>query len=229
MLDYNLDSAFSSALSIAENEELNAKFDTLNNRINNVSDTLTGEKKEEDKQIVPEWLDKVLDLDFLSPEDKEDYEKYDSLNNSLTAQLNGIYLEIERLNNERIKALKDFDIPTVVDIDTRLQELSKSYKENYAKGAEAREEILSKKNEWEMMLGDLSDSLKDETWDVKKSFDASKYQASVVKEYKKNKTYELVKDFVEAFPADKRKEVLQNPRLKEILADEYNRLITEYM
>ena len=76
---------------------------------------------------------------------------------------------------------------------------------------------------------DLSDSLKDETWDVKKSFDASKYQASVVKEYKKNKTYELVKDFVEAFPADKRKEVLQNPRLKEILADEYNRLITEYM
>lgn len=229
MFDYNLDDAFSSALSIAENEEMSMKMTQLNNKIENLTSTLMGEKEEEKTELVPTWLDKVLDLEFLSPDDKEEYEKYDTLNNTLTSQLNGIYLEIERLNNERIRALKDFDIPTVVDIDTKLQQLSKDYKEKYASGEEARKEIMSKKNDWEISLDQLSKTLKDETWDVKKSFDASKYQASVVKEYKKNKTFEMVKDFVEAFPAEKRKEVLKNPRIKEMLDGEYNRLVAEYL
>ncbi len=229
MFDYNLDDAFSSALSIAENEEMSMKMTELNNKIENMTSTLMGEKEEEEAELVPTWLDKALDLEFLSPEDKEEYEKYDSLNNTLTGQLNGIYLEIERLNNDRLRALKDFDIPTVVEIDTKLQQLSKDYKEKYASAEDARKEIMSKKNEWEISLDDLSNSLKGETWDIKKSFDASKYQKSVVKEYKKNKTFEMVKDFVEAFPADKRKDVLRNPRIKEMLDGDYNKLVAEYM
>lgn len=229
MFDCSLDEAFVSAKKIAETDEFDEKLDTLNNKINNINETFTESKEEEEKELIPEWLDKVLDLEFLSPEDKEEYEKYDNLNNSLTGQLNGIYLEIERLNNDRIKALKDFDIPSVVEIDARLSQLTNDYKEKYSKGMEARQELISKKNEWDISLNQLSESLKDETWDMKKSFDASKYQASVVKEYKKNKTYEMVKEFIETFPKEKRKDVLQNPRLKELLDSDYNRIVAEYL
>ena len=229
MFDYNLDEAFSSALSIAENEEMNLQIQQLDTKLNNMSDTLFGEKEESKSELIPEWLDKVLDLDFLAPEDKDEYEKYNSINNKLTGELNGIYLEIERLNNDRLKALKDFDIPTVVDIDTKLQKLSSDYKEKYTEGEEARKQLVAKKNEWDTSYNDLIDSLKEETWELKKPFDVTKYQVGVVKEYKKNKTYELVKGFIDGFPADKRKEVLQNPRIKEILDSQYNRMIAEYM
>lgn len=229
MFDYTLDEAFSSALNIAENEEMNLKINQLDNKINNMNNMLSEEKTEVFDAVVPEWIDKVLDLEFLSPDDKEDYDKYNSLNNSLTADLNAIYLEMERLNNDRLNALKDFDISAVVDIDVRLKELTDNYKTKFAEGEDVRKQLLSKKNEWEITLQQLSDELKDEVWDTKKPFDTSKYPISVVEEYKKNKSFELVKEFVGAFPKDKRNEVLNNPRIKEILKNDFNKLVAELM
>ncbi len=225
------ENAYNDALSLAKASELDAKIDTLSEKIDNINKS-TGEKVETpnvEKEITPEWLDSVVDLSFLSPEDEEKYKDCFAKNNELTGELNEIYLRLEALSKERAEALKSFDIPKVVEIDTKIEDLNNSYKSKYVEGEELRTQVLGKKNEWELSLNQLKEELGSEKWDKVADIDKTKYSPSVLNEYRASKTYEMVKSFLDDFPKTQVKSILNNPRLKDILKSDYNRLVAEYL
>lgn len=225
------ENAYKDALSIAKANELDEKIDTLSEKIDNINKSTgdVAEKTQPDIEVSPEWLNSVVDLSFLSPEDEGKYKDCFVKNNQLTGELNEIYLQLEVLSKERAQALKSFDIPKVVEIDTKIEDLNKSYKTKYAEGEELKNQVLGKKNEWELSLNQLKEELGSEKWDKVARIDTTKYSPSVLKEYRANKTYEMVKSFLEDFPKSQVKTILTNPRLKEILKNDYNRLVAEYI
>ncbi len=231
MYNSMLDEAFANVLSLAKSDELNSKIDTLNEKVTNMTATIDGNDSslEQETELVPAWQNNVVDLSFLSPEDKENYDNFCSQNNLLTAQLNDLYLNIEDLNKQRAEAIKNYDISAVVDIDERLLDLNKQYKSKYNESLEFKSKVQGSRDEWEKNLSDLKEVLKDEKWEKSKSIDKSKYAPSVLKEYKQNKTVELVKSFIDDFPKDQAKILLNNNRIKDMLGESYNKVLKEYM
>lgn len=230
MYNSMFDEAFTNALSLAKSDELNIKIDTLKEKVENMSQTIDGEQSKPDNQdVVPMWQNSVVDLSFLSSDDKESYEKFCTQNDLLTAQLNDLYLNIEALNKQRAEALKNYDISTVVDIDAQLSQLNNKYKATYNEGLELKSKVQGSRDEWEISLNDLRETLKDEKWDKTKTIDKSKYAPSVLNEYKQNKTVELVKSFIDDFPKEQAKSLLNNNRIKEILGENYNKVVKEYL
>lgn len=224
------DEAFANALSLAKADELNSKIDTLSEKVLNMADSIDGQKSApNNEEIEPAWQNSVVDLSFLSPDDKENYDKIYTQNNLLTAQLNDLYLNIQALNKDRAEALKKYDIATIVDIDARLNSLNDEYKTKYKDAEELKSKVLGNKNEWEMSLNDLKETLKDEKWDKVRAVDKGKYSPSVLNAYKQNKTIELVKSFINDFPKAQVKSLLNNPRIKDILGENYNSVIKEYL
>lgn len=222
--------ACKSALSLAEADELNAKIDTLDEKITNMSNSIDGTKTQTSTDAVtPEWLDSVVDLTFLSPEDEENYKNYSIQNNDLTAALNDIYMRVEALNNDRAQAVDAFDITRVIEIDAKLADLKSQYKTKYAEGEQLRKKVVGKRDEWEASLSTLKETLKDEKWDKSLNIDKTKYSPGVLKEYRTNKTIEMVEAFVNDFPKSQQAQILNNARIKQILGDDYNRLVEKYL
>lgn len=223
------DDAFCDALNLVKSDQLNAKIDTLDEKISNMTNSIEGQQSTSETEVVPAWMDSVLDLSFLTPENKKEYEEFCVQNNDLTGQLNDLYLRIQKLHSDRTKAIAEFDISKVVDIDTNLEKLNADYKSKFGEASKLKAKLDGKNAEWEVGLNDLREVLKDEKWDKVKDFDRTKYTPQMLKEYRSTKAVEMVKNFIDDFPKDQAKKILNNQRIKDLLKDDYNKLVEQYL
>lgn len=247
---------YKDALQIAKNSEVENQVNTFVNSLNNLNDIFGDLQAEEiqtekianqteqsaskteqvdvkDKEVDLDelvWINGALSIQNKNAFEKMEYENYEKLNEKLTNDLNGMYVEVETLNTARMDALKNFDIAEVVKIDNKLAELQNMYKTKIKEVENHKKKIVDFEKEYSDKYKQLEESLKNvNLLDKDVKINKAHFGNRVLNDYKNNKIYDLVKNFLSNYSKQESKTILENsPELINRLGNNYKNLLKEF-
>lgn len=247
---------YKDALQIAKNSEVENQVNTFVNSLNNLNDIFGDLQAEEiqtekianqteqsaskteqvdvkDKEVDLDelvWINGALSIQNKNAFEKMEYENYEKLNEKLTNDLNGMYVEVETLNTARMDALKNFDIAEVVKIDNKLAELQNMYKTKIKEVENHKKKIVDFEKEYSDKYKQLEESLKNvNLLDKDVKINKAHFGNRVLNDYKNNKIYDLVKNFLSNYSKQEGKTILENsPELINRLGNNYKNLLKEF-
>ncbi len=249
------DEVYDQALNVAKQNEIDNELSGLLNSLTNLSNTLSPQEeinievKDKDEKNL-KTADAEVNIEFNNPEppvemkwtegamqlqnknmlEKNEYERFNQINEKLTNDLNGIYVESQTLSNAREEALKNFDIGEVVRIDERLKQLQTLYGKKLAEAETHKKDIVSYEQDYTAKYKELEDSFEKANFNNQTiSVNKNHFGKKVLNDFLNDKTVEIVKSFLSNYPKSTCKEILQkSPELISKLGKNYSILLKEY-
>ena len=161
-------------------------------------------------------------INTLDAFDKGQIEKYNELNDSLTASINEIDTTISSLRTAQNDALKDFDIEYAVKLQEKINQKTKELENKQNEVLKYNNEIAEKENEYNEKYSEHIKDLQESNWDKEKDMMdfAGKYGVNMISNYIDTRKYNTAIEYLDSM--DKSDAVYQlnnNETLRNLLGE----------
>lgn len=217
-------------------EKLNTNKQSLKN---NYTDTISNLDKYYDnarKTVSNDALSRGLArssivINELQAFTNEQLNTYTRLNEELTNNINALDFEINALEEEKDKALSQFDIDYAEKLTSKIASLKKDLENKQVEITKYNNEIAEKEAEFNLKYKELESDLEKADWSKQSDLIeiVGKYGANVFEKYKSNQVISLLDDYF----AGKSLSVINyelkyNQSLKEALGKYYDTVVNHY-